>query len=252
MIDTDTRPPDEGELVDESVWTAQKEAAAEVAALGLLAAVIDSDQDAARAAIAPLAGQEERAWRSAWIAIDHMAIVWSTLIPREFDTAPGVIVPLVRGILMDSVPADQQSRAWSSYRTARAALRNGTGSTRPDRTTDWEADLWMEAAWAAAYGMATNQRSDLGKLLGYLDRDDRTLTAATLSDRDRTKAARRAQQLLGHIDLTDLAGGVRLADPRVGPPMVDKIVAAMHDSATIPGAQQQAYNVAVLAGLFST
>lgn len=238
--------------MDESVWTAQMEAEVEVAALGLLAAVIDSDLDAASAAIAVLAGREERVWRSAWIVIDHMAIIWSTLIPREFDTTPGVIVPLVRGILMDSAPADLQSRAWSSYRTARAALRTGEGHTRPDRTTDWEADLWMEAAWAAAYGMTANQRSDLGKLLDYLGREDRTLTAETLNDRDRTKAARRAQQLLGHIELTDLAGGVRLADPRSGPPMVDKIVAAMHDSATMPGAEQQAYNIAILAGVFST
>ena len=145
-----------------------------------------------------------------------MAIVWSMLVPRDFET-PGVIVPLVRGILADSVPPDRRQAAWSSYRTGRAAFRNGKGHTRPDRTDDSEADLWMVAVWAGAYGMTTGERSDLGKLIDYLGREDRTFTAAALSDRERAAAARRAQRLLGETALTDLTNGVELADPRSGP-----------------------------------
>lgn len=237
-----------------ATWTSNDEAVAEMGALRLLAAVIDSNPNEAATAVEPLIDDGgDRSWRHAWRTVDEMAIVWSIATPDAADAPAGVVLPLMRGILGTSVPADLQARVWATYRPVRAALRTGRGSFRPVRTADPEADLWMVSVFATYFAMQTaDAREQLGTLLKYLQQPDRTISAAELTPTKHAAANRRTRELLGKIPLSEIAdGSAGSADPRIGPTIADRLLAAAHDSTTNPLAMAQVKRIGTLARVYT-
>lgn len=190
--------------VDAPVLDADDWDAVDALAMRLLHGVLTHSAPAVRKSGKALADYGPRGQRLARQFIEELGQVWFTRLRRLTTVRTSTLVPGMQSIIDRVVPHEHRDRTGNAHLPALMQITQDgpQPDLHPYPTRDIEADLYLMAAYCGWMGMQpqTNPqrtRTELGQVVAYLGREDRTRSVLHLSDEQRTLARTTLRELIG-------------------------------------------------------
>lgn len=203
--------------------------AVEAAAVRLLHGVLTHSAPAVRDAAAAVAAYGPRAQRLARSVIEDLGQVWFTRLRRTTTVRTSTLLPGMQSIIERVVPHEHRDRTSNAHLPALMKIGpEGPADLHPYPTRDIEADLYLMAVYCGWMGMQPQNnpqrtRTELGKVVSYLGRDDRTRSTLNLSIRERAQARETLREVIG-------PAAERVLEPETPGDEPDRLLAAAFDA----------------------